>query len=132
MNFPNLPSNHFLAQPRLDPLLPQPPGAVDTTTVAAHDFDIDGRTGFMPLQPPLARLPVSWETWESHLDAALSQGLQLSERVERLDAAQRAVETEKSKSWRSCIAEVSPRPPIYKHSNTQYPWPLFNRCHASQ
>lgn len=128
MNFPNLPSNHFLTQPRLDPLLPQPPGAVDTTTLAAHDFDVDGRTGFMPPQPPLARLPVLWEIWESQLDVALSQGLQLAERVERLDTAQRTAETEKSKSWRSCIAEVSLRRlPIYEHPNAQrqHPWPLF-------
>ncbi|KAI5985208.1 hypothetical protein EDC04DRAFT_2913939 [Pisolithus marmoratus] len=61
----NLPSVHFLS-------LPRGPGAsldngphldriVDTTTLAAHDFDVDTRTGFMP-----PRLSVDYPNNGSH------------------------------------------------------------------
>ncbi len=104
----HLPSNHFLAQPRTDPLQPQPEGLVDTTTLAAHDFDVDSRTGFLPPQPPVLRLPSGWEVWESILDVAMSQKLQLAERVERMETEQRALEAEKSKSWRISVAKANP------------------------
>jgi indoleamine 2,3-dioxygenase len=71
-------SQHFLALPRPDVTLgPLPRGLTDTTTLAAHDFDVDNRTGFMPPQPPLARLPSEWETWEAVLDSALTKRLKL-------------------------------------------------------
>lgn len=57
--------DHFLALPRPDILYGgAPAGAPDTSTLAAHDFDVDTRTGFMPPQPPLTRLPPQWELWE--------------------------------------------------------------------
>jgi len=62
----------FLALPR-----PLHPGLTDTTALAAHDFDVDSQTGFMPPQPPLARLPDEWETWEATLDSALTKRLKL-------------------------------------------------------
>jgi len=69
---------HFLALPRPDVTLgPLPHGLTDTTTLAAHDFDVDNRTGFMPPEPPLARLPSEWETWEAILDSALTKRLKL-------------------------------------------------------
>lgn len=72
-------SQHFLALPRPDVTLgPLPHGLTDTTTLAAHDFDVDNRTGFMPPQPPLARLPGEWEAWEAILDSALTKRLKLS------------------------------------------------------
>ena len=71
-------SQHFLALPRPDVTLgPLPRGLTDTTTLAAHDFDVDNRTGFMPPEPPLARLPSEWETWEVILDSALTKRLKL-------------------------------------------------------
>ena len=71
-------SQHFLALPRPDVTLgPLPRGLTDTTTLAAHDFDVDNRTGFMPPQPPLVRLPTEWETWEAILDSALTSRLKL-------------------------------------------------------
>ncbi|KAF9449441.1 Indoleamine 2,3-dioxygenase [Macrolepiota fuliginosa MF-IS2] len=106
MSFANLPSNHFLAQPRPDSLLPQHAGLVDTTTLAAHDFDVDNRTGFMPPQPPMKRLPLTWEVWESKLDAAVSQRLQLAERVEKMDEQRRITETGKSRAWRNSVSEM--------------------------
>lgn len=106
MDFTNLPSNHFLAQPRPDPLQSHITGLVDTTTLAAHDFDVDNRTGFMPPQPPLRRLPPTWEIWESNLDAATSQRLQLAERTQKMELQQRIVEIDKSRVWRSNVAKV--------------------------
>lgn len=71
-------SQHFLALPRPDVTLgPLPHGVTDTTTLAAHDFDVDNRTGFMPPEPPLTRLPIEWETWEAILDSALKKRLKL-------------------------------------------------------
>ncbi|KAJ3569934.1 hypothetical protein NP233_g4732 [Leucocoprinus birnbaumii] len=84
MSFENLPSNHFLTQPRPDPFQQLQSGFVDTTTLAAHDFDVDNRTGFMPPQPL------------SHL----------AERVEKMDAAQMLMETGKSRSWRNIVAQM--------------------------
>jgi indoleamine 2,3-dioxygenase len=67
-------SRHFLALPRPDVTLgPLPRGLTDTTTLAAHDFDVDNRTGFMPPEPPLARLPSEWETWEAILDVRVDE-----------------------------------------------------------
>ncbi|KAF8635082.1 hypothetical protein AX15_000566 [Amanita polypyramis BW_CC] len=67
----DLDSHHFLSLPRPDPIQPAPSLAPpDTTTLAAHDFDVDNRTGFMPPHPPLKRLPPQWERWERVLEDA--------------------------------------------------------------
>ena len=97
-----LPPDHFLALPRPDVHNGPPAGAPDTSTLAAHDFDVDTRTGFMPPQPPLARLPAEWEPWEVILDAAIDQKLQLGDTPD-------LSETEKKKSavWRARVREVS-------------------------
>ncbi|KAJ3724234.1 tryptophan 2,3-dioxygenase [Lentinula guzmanii] len=62
---------------------PPPPPIVDTTTLAAHDFDVDPRTGFMPPHPPLPHLPPSLEgeryaEWETTLRVACESRLQLA------------------------------------------------------
>jgi len=106
MNGKNVPSSHFLAQPRPDSSQPLPAGFVDTTTLAAHDFDVDNRTGFMPPQPPLRRLPSAWDSWETSLDQAISQRLQLAECVEELENSQMLLEMNKSNSWRYSVAQV--------------------------
>lgn len=100
---PLLGSDHFLTLPRPNILVgpPRPAGAPDTTTLAAHDFDVDTRTGFMPPQPPLSRLPSTWETWECTLDEAQRLELQLGDTPE-LPEYERA----KSESWRSHVREV--------------------------
>ncbi|KAH8115256.1 Indoleamine 2,3-dioxygenase [Phellopilus nigrolimitatus] len=61
---------HFLSLPRPDSFTGPPAGTPDTSTSSAHDFDVDPSTGFMPPQPPLARLPAEWEPWEAALDEA--------------------------------------------------------------
>ena len=98
----NLPPEHFLAQPRPDAAFGPPMGAVDTTTVAAHDFDVDTRTGFMPPQPPLTRLPDFWEPWEELLDDATTDRLQLAEKPDLSEA-----EATRSEEWRARVRRVS-------------------------
>ncbi|TRM64552.1 Indoleamine 2,3-dioxygenase [Schizophyllum amplum] len=92
---------HFLAQSRPDERAVAPDGAVDTTTLAAHDFDVDNRTGFMPPQPPLARLPIEYEPWETVLEGAIAQHLQVGDKpgLTPLEAAESA-------AWRAWVAEM--------------------------
>jgi indoleamine 2,3-dioxygenase len=96
-----LPSNHFLALPRPDVLVGTPAGVVDTTTLAAHDFDVDTRTGFMPPDPPLTRLPSQWESWEQLLDDAQLYRLQLGCKIGITDE-----EKAQSELWRARVAQV--------------------------
>lgn len=96
-----LPPDHFLALPRPDVLVGALPGVVDTTTLAAHDFDVDNRTGFMPPQAPLRRLPYDWEAWELILDDAMNSKLQLGAKPDLPPE-----EAIKSASWRSSVREV--------------------------
>ncbi|KAI0790027.1 tryptophan 2,3-dioxygenase [Abortiporus biennis] len=97
----NLPPDHFLALPRPDvnagPLIDAP----DTTTLAAHDFDVDNRTGFMPPQPPLTRLPEQWEPWESVLDEAIAQRLQLADKPGLTN-----IERENASRWQEHVREL--------------------------
>ncbi|KAL0576844.1 hypothetical protein V5O48_005141 [Marasmius crinis-equi] len=97
----SLPPDHFLSQPRPDSLNPVFPGFVDTTTLAAHDFDVDNRSGFMPPQEPLGRLPAQWEPWEEVLDVAITDRLQLGENV-----SQSENERAKSSRWRTRVREL--------------------------
>lgn len=53
-------------------------GQTDTTTLAAHDFDVDVRSGFMPPKPPLAMLPESWYLWEHLLHDGIDVQLPLN------------------------------------------------------
>jgi indoleamine 2,3-dioxygenase len=94
-------SDHFLALPRPDIIVGPPAGIPDTTTLAAHDFDVDTRTGFMPPQPPLARLPAQWESWEAILDDAIQQKLKLGDTPQITEA-----ELNKSELWRSRVRDV--------------------------
>lgn len=96
-----LPPNHFLSLPRPDVLVGPPTGVVDTTTLAAHDFDVDTRTGFMPPDPPLARLAMQWETWEQLLDDAQVHRLQLGSKADITDE-----EMVQSESWRARVRQV--------------------------
>jgi indoleamine 2,3-dioxygenase len=98
----DLPPEHFLAQPRPDAAFGPPTGTVDTTTLAAHDFDVDTRTGFMPPQPPLTRLPDSWEPWEALLDDATMSRLQLAEKLDLSEA-----DRSRSEEWRARVRQVS-------------------------
>lgn len=94
--------DHFLSLPRPDLTFGQPLGVPDTSTLAAHDFDVDTRTGFLPPQPPLSRLPFLWEPWEAALDDAVSCKLQLGDKY-----GLTAAEMISSTSWRTRVSHVS-------------------------
>ncbi|KAF8589343.1 Indoleamine 2,3-dioxygenase [Ramaria rubella] len=76
----------------------------DTSTLAAHDFDVDVQTGFMPPQPPLRRLPELYDPWECLLDAATVQRLKLGES----DLTEQ--ERKESEAWRRTVQELSVLP----------------------
>lgn len=119
----DLPSTHFLSQPRPTPqLIPQPnitPNIVDTTTLAAHDFDVDTKTGFMPRTPPLARLEEEWEGWEGLFDHARfgedKEGpLELGEKQGLSEDEKR-----RSERWRAAVRDVRlPFLPIVTSANS--------------
>ncbi|KAJ7168668.1 Indoleamine 2,3-dioxygenase [Mycena filopes] len=96
-----IPPDHFLSLSRLDGLLGSSESVYDTSTLAAHDFDVDNRTGFMPPQAPPSRLAAEWEVWEAALDRAIKQGLQLGDKPGITE-----VEMACSESWREGIREL--------------------------
>lgn len=115
-----LPPDHFLLQPRQDSLLGVQEGHVDTSTLAAHDFDVDTRTGFMPPDPPLSRLPVQWELWETALDAAMHAKLQLAVKLDLT-----AEEKKSSESWREHVRQL----PVVPTSELTHSELLLRRAH---
>lgn len=70
MSTSGAPPTHFLSQAR-HTLGPRPGGSFDISTVAAADYDIDVRSGFMPPAEPVARLGDEFAVWEEVLDAAV-------------------------------------------------------------
>ncbi|KAG8841773.1 hypothetical protein FRB91_004699, partial [Serendipita sp. 411] len=73
--------------------LSSPP--LDTSTLAAHDFDVDVRSGFMPPEPPVSRLPSEWQEWEVVLQDAIDARLRLGD-----SPVIRPEETDRSALWR--------------------------------
>lgn len=117
--FDVLPPEHFLALPRPEYGVAME-GVTDTSTLAAHDFDVDTRTGFMPPQPPLTRLSERWEPWEELLDDAVSQGLQLADKVDLTDD-----DVVRSERWRNRIREL----PILSTKELKTSELLLRRAH---
>ena len=76
-------------------------GVLDTTTLAAHDFDVDTRTGFLPPQAPLFRLPSEWEEWEEILQSAVNSRLQLGDKPNLQQS-----EKDNSRKWRERVRKV--------------------------
>lgn len=80
----------------------QVPEAVDVSTTAAFDFDVDAASGFMPPLPPTAILPSpTFDSWERELARATSLKLKPDEAVNLTDE-DRAV----SETWRAGIRAV--------------------------
>jgi indoleamine 2,3-dioxygenase len=102
MDLNALPPEHFLSLPRPDVFLGPPTGVPDTTTLAAHDFDVDTRTGFMPPEEPIKRLPSGWEEWEVILDKAMQAKLQLGDKIGLSED-----EAVQSDSWRHLVHKAS-------------------------
>ncbi|CDO71808.1 hypothetical protein BN946_scf184939.g32 [Trametes cinnabarina] len=115
-----LPPNHFLNLPRPDVFEPTLAGTPDTSTLAAHDFDVDTRTGFMPPHPPLTRLPSAWEPWEAALDDAIDSKLQHADKPGLSDA-----EKAESERWRKSVEEL-PILPITELKSSEI---LLRRTH---
>ncbi|KAG8869001.1 hypothetical protein FRC20_002356 [Serendipita sp. 405] len=76
--------------------LSSPP--LDTSTLAAHDFDVDVRSGFMPPEPPISRLPSEWQEWEVVLQDAIDARLRLGD-----SPVIRPEETDRSALWREKV-----------------------------
>ncbi|KAJ7196783.1 Indoleamine 2,3-dioxygenase [Mycena pura] len=103
----SIPPNHYLALSRLDGLLGSSETVYDTSTLAAHDFDVDNRTGFMPPQAPPSRLPLEFEPWELALDGAIAEGLRFGEDPEITPA-----DMNRSAAWRERIRQLPVLPII--------------------
>lgn len=86
-----LPKEHFLSQRHIRDL-----DTLDTSTLAATDFDVDPRSAFLPPDEPLKRLDGEYSIWELALDAALQLPLQLD-----------GSNNEVSEQWRDAIRSVS-------------------------
>jgi indoleamine 2,3-dioxygenase len=93
--------SHFLDLPRPDLATGILEGSPDTTTLNAHDWDVDPLTAFMPSKPPLARLPLPWEPWEVIFDDARSIKLALA------DGDSPPLKREESSRWRDALSVVS-------------------------
>lgn len=109
--------------PALDPshfLAPRP----ITSTLAAHDFDVDNRTGFMPPRPPLRRLPPQWELWESLLDRAKSEQIQLGNKPDLTDQAKAA-----SEKWRGDVRTMPVLPTVAGEAGEEGEELLLRRAH---
>lgn len=102
----SLPPTHFLTLPRPDGNYGHATDIPDTTTLAAHDYDVDTRTGFMPPEPSLTRLPAQWEPWEATLDDAFSPVRLRHIDTPELDEADRV----NSERWRASVQDVSGLP----------------------
>ncbi|KAL1408786.1 hypothetical protein Q8F55_005599 [Vanrija albida] len=104
-----LPPGHFLALPptfsndpntSLSTTSHAAPGlAPNVASLAAADFDVDVRTGFLPGSANVARLPAPYDVWEEALDAAagsrVGDGLRLNGGRE-----------DKEMSWRTAVASL--------------------------
>jgi indoleamine 2,3-dioxygenase len=108
-NMAALDPSHFLA--------PRP----ITSTLAAHDFDVDNRTGFMPPRPPLRRLPPQWELWESLLDRAKSEQIQLGNKPDLTDEAKAT-----SEKWRRDVRAMPILPTLAGETRDEE---LLRRAH---
>lgn len=83
-----LPPGHFLALPPSYAEVSDPSSsgtsshaanglAPNVASLAAADYDVDVRTGFLPGSKNIERLSASWDLWEDALAAARSAGLRL-------------------------------------------------------
>ncbi|KZT23296.1 tryptophan 2,3-dioxygenase [Neolentinus lepideus HHB14362 ss-1] len=92
---------HFLSLPRPDAQVGTPQGVPDTSTLAAADFDVDNRTGFMPPQPALARLPSDWDIWEEVMEEAITKKIKLGSREDLTEE-----DKEASERWRERVRQM--------------------------
>lgn len=105
-----LPPGHFLGLPPSYAQVSDPSAsgtsshaanglAPNVASLAAADYDVDVRTGFLPGSKNIERLPASWDLWEDALAAAHSVGLRLGG------------PREQDRLWRQGIEMVCPPSP---------------------
>ena len=105
-----LPSNHFLSLPPsyAHSSLPESSGtqshasgglAPNVASLAAADYDVDVRTGFLPATKNLERLPQDWDLWEDALAAARGETVN--------DGLRLKGPREKDRLWRQGVETVS-------------------------
>jgi indoleamine 2,3-dioxygenase len=128
-----LPASHFLSLPpsliapsidNLNPLTSHATTssianshAVNTATTASADFDVDVRTGFLPFEPAIDRLPQRWSVWEEALRAARGAGI--PGQGLKLGGGKR------EEAWRKGIREM----PVLPIEPLQHSLPLLRRAH---
>ena len=64
-------------------------------------FDVDPRSGFMPPEVPLQRLPADWAPWEVLLDEAIKDRLVPGDRIGISEE-----EEDRSARWRTRVQAV--------------------------
>ena len=75
----------------------------DTSTLAAADFDIDVRSGFLPPQAPVSRLEgIEEELWECALDRAMALPLRIGGGGEGVSDIKRR----EARTWRRSVREM--------------------------
>lgn len=98
----SVPPTHFLSQSRHTRALgPRSGDTYDVSTVAAADYDVDVRSGFMPPAEPVARLEGDFEAWEDVLDAAAGRIRLASDLAEAPEDEKHYVD-----QWRDRIRQV--------------------------
>lgn len=90
---PDCPSSSNTASHAADGLAP------NVASLAAADYDVDVRTGFLPGTNNVTRLPSDWDLWEDALSAARGEGVGQGLRL-------RGTGT-KDQLWRQGIESVS-------------------------
>ncbi|KAJ4480312.1 Indoleamine 2,3-dioxygenase [Lentinula lateritia] len=83
-------------------------------------FGVDSRTGFMPLRPPVGRLPALWEVWEELLDDARHEHLQPGDKF-GLSVAEMA----RSERWRNSLCQI----PLLPIDDLETSQELLRRAH---
>ncbi|RXK41929.1 hypothetical protein M231_00650 [Tremella mesenterica] len=128
----SLPPGHFLSlPPSYADQTPSYPSGIPSTSahtsqglapnvasLASADFEVDVRTGFLPAERNVDRLPVEWDLWEEALRAArgedVGDGLRLGGGRER------------EALWRKGIESM----PILSTTNLRISLPLLRRAHV--
>jgi hypothetical protein len=64
-------------------------------------FDVDPKTGFLPPQAPVVRLPAQWDEWERTLDNAVAARLQPGDKVGLTTDQMKT-----SERWRAQVRQV--------------------------
>lgn len=99
--------------------------AVNTATTASADFDVDVRTGFMPPEPPVKRLPSQYDVWEQALWSARGEG-RVGQSLRLGESQREKYIGSKEEAWRTGIQEM----PILSITPLRDSVPKLRRAHV--